>query len=178
VARELRSGPSFIRAACRMIGRQPSLGQGAGEMNDRKMNILLLVAVVTGLALLSSSGAAAGEAEAGLSSKHEDAFILYKYSLSDAKSSRASRISAGTEGNEVTYRYDGHALSCRTVMTGTITRTAEEGRTHVVGDFDVSNNSYGISQLSFDFYEAEEKTRTGSMLVDGEAVDLTHFDHR
>jgi hypothetical protein len=160
-----------------MIWLQPSLEQGAGEMNDRKMDILLLVAVVAGLALLSSSGAA-GEAEAGLSSKHEDAFILYKYSLLDAKSSRTPKISAGTEGNEVTYRYDGHALSCRTVMTGTITRTAEEGRTHVVGDFDVSNNSYGISQLSFDFYEAEEKTRTGSMLVDGEAVDLTHFDHR
>ena len=63
-------------------------------------------------------------------------------------------------------------------MTGSITRTAVEGRTHVVGDFDVSNNSYGISQLSFDFYEDEEKTRTGTMVVDGEAIDIMHFDHR
>jgi len=146
-------------------------------MNDRKMDIMLLVAVVTGLALLSSSGAA-GEAELGPSAKHEDAFILYKYSLLDAKRSRSSKISAGTEGNKMTYRYDGHALSCSTVMTGYITRTAAEGRTHVVGDFDVSNNSYGISQLSFDFYEDEEKTRTGTMVVDGEAIDILYFDHR
>ena len=146
-------------------------------MNDRKMDIVLFVAVVTGLALLSSSGVA-GEAGAGLSSKHEDAFVLYKYSLLDAETSRTSRISTGSEGNKVTFRYDGHALSCSTVMTGYITRTAVEGRTHVVGDFDVSNNTYGISQLSFDFYEDDEKTRTGTMAVDDEAIDITHFDHR
>jgi len=146
-------------------------------MNDRRMDIMLLVAVVTGLALLSSSGVA-GEAEGGLSSKQEDAFILYKYSLSDAKKSGTSKISAGTEGSKVTYKYDGHALSCSTVMTGYISRTAAEGRTHVVGDFDVSNNSYGISQLSFDFYEGEERTRTGTMVVDEEAIDIAHFDHR
>ena len=146
-------------------------------MNDRKMDVTLLVAVVTGLAFLSSSGAA-GEAEVGPSSKHEDAFILYKYSLLDAETSRTSRISAGTEGNKVTYRYDGHALSCSTVMTGYITRTAVEGRTHVVGELDVSNNSYGISQLSFDFYEEEEKTRTGTMVVDDEAIDIVHFDRQ
>ena len=146
-------------------------------MNDRKIHSMVLVAVVTGLALLSSSGTA-GEAEVGLSSKHEDAFILYKYSLLDAKRSPSSKISAGTEGNKVTYKYDGHALSCSTVMTGYITRTAAEGRTHVVGDFDVTNNTYGISQLSFDFYEEEEKTRTGTMVVDGEAIDMMHFDHR
>jgi hypothetical protein len=146
-------------------------------MNDRKMDVALLVAVVTGLALLSSSGIA-GEAEVGLSSKSEDAFILYKYSLLDAKKSSTSKISENTEDNKVTYRYDGHALSCRTVMTGYITRTSVEGRTHVVGNFNVSNNSYGISQLSFDFYEDEEKTRTGSMIVDDEAIDITHFDHR
>ena len=145
-------------------------------MSDRKTNINLLVAVATGLAVLSSG--VAGEAEAGLSSKHEDAFILYKYSLLDAQKGRTSKISASTEGNKVTYRYDGHALSCRTVMTGSITRTAVAGRTHVVGDFDVSNNSYGISQLSFDFYEEEENTRTGSMLVDDDAIDIVHFDRR
>jgi len=160
-----------------MICLQSALEQGASEMNDRKMDVMFLVAVLTGLALLSSSGAAS-EAAVGPSDKNEDAFILYKYSLSDAERSRTSRISAGTEGNKVTYRYDGHALSCSTVMTGYIARTAVEGRTHVVGEFDVSNNTYGISQLSFDFYEEEEKTRTGTMVVDGEAIDMMQFDHR
>jgi hypothetical protein len=42
----------------------------------------------------------------------------------------------------------------------------------------VSNNSYGISQLSFDFYEEEEKTRTGTMVVDDEAIDIVHFDRQ
>jgi len=160
-----------------MICLGPSFVQGESEMKDSKRVIISLVVLVSGLAFLTSFGAA-GETEAALSDKEEDAFVLYKYSLLDAKKNRSSKITASTEGNKTTYKYDGHALSCRTVMTGSITKTTLEDRTHVVGDFDVSNNSYGITQLSFDFYEEERKARTGTMTVDDKAIDIKHFDHQ
>jgi hypothetical protein len=146
-------------------------------MKDSKRNILFSVALIAGLAFLTSLEAA-GETKADLSDKDEDAFILYKYSLIDAKKNRSSKISESTEGNETTYKYEGHALSCRTVMTGTITQTALENRTHVVGDFDVSNNSYGITQLSFDFFDEGEKARTGTMTVNDKVIDIKHFDRQ
>jgi hypothetical protein len=63
-------------------------------------------------------------------------------------------------------------------MTGSITKTALENKTHVVGDFDVSNNSYGITSLSFDFYEEERKIRTGTMTVNDKVIDVKHFDRQ
>jgi hypothetical protein len=63
-------------------------------------------------------------------------------------------------------------------MTGSITKTASESRTHVTGDFDVSNNSYGITHLSFDFYDEGKKTRTGTMTVNDKVIDIKHFDHQ
>jgi hypothetical protein len=146
-------------------------------MKHSKQNTIFFVAIVVGLAFFTSLGAA-GETEVGISDKDDDAFILYKYSLLDAKKNRSSKITESTEGNKATYKYDGHALSCRTVMTGSITRTTLEDRTHVVGDFEVSNNSYGITELSFDFYEEGRKTRTGTMTVDDKVIDIKHFDYR
>ena len=146
-------------------------------MKDSKRSILFLVALVTSLVVLASSGAA-GEFSDDLSSKDEDAFILYKYSLMDAKADRSSRITERTKGNETIYSYDAHALSCRTVMTGSITKTTLEDRAHVVGDFDVANNSYGITKLSFDFYDEGKRTRTGTMTVNDKVIDMRHFDHR
>ena len=61
-------------------------------------------------------------------------------------------------------------------MTGSITKTAAESKTHVVGDFDVSNNSYGITQLSFDFYEVGKKKRTGTMTINDRVIDMKNFD--
>ena len=63
-------------------------------------------------------------------------------------------------------------------MTGSISNTDLENRTHVVGDFEVSNNSYGITQLSFDFYDEGKKTRTGTMTVNDKVIGIEHFDHR
>jgi hypothetical protein len=146
-------------------------------MKDSKQNSLFFAALIAGLAFFTSFGAT-GETEGGLSDKDEDAFILYKYSLIDAKKNRSPKITESTEGNETIYNYDGHALSCRTVMTGSITKTALENRTHVVGDFDVSNNSYGITQLSFDFYDEGRKTRTGTMTVNDKVIDIKHFDQK
>jgi len=135
------------------------------------------VVLIAGLAFFTTLGAA-GETKEGLSDEDEDAFILYKYSLIDAKKNGSSKITESTEGNETTYNYDGHALSCRTVMTGSITKTTLENRTHVVGDFDVSNNSYGITQLSFEFYDEGRKTRTGTMTVNDKVIDIKHFDQQ
>ena len=146
-------------------------------MKDSKQNTLFFVALIAGLAFFTSLGAA-GETKGGLSDRDEDAFILYKYSLIDAKQNRSSKITESTEANETILNYDGHALSCRTVMTGSISKTALENRTHVVGNFDVSNNSYGITQLSFDFYDEGRKTRTGTMTVNDKVIDIKHFDHR
>ncbi len=146
-------------------------------MKDSKQNIILFVALIAGLAFFTSLGAA-GETKGGLSDKDEDAFILYKYSLIDAKKNSFSKITENTEDNETIYDYDGHALSCRTVMTGSITNTTLENPTHVVGDFDVSNNSYGITQLSFDFYDEGRRTRTGTMTVNDKVIDIKHFDHQ
>ncbi len=146
-------------------------------MKNSKQSILFFVALIAGLAFFTSVGAA-DETKGGLSGKDKDAFILYKYSLIDAKKNRSPKIVESTEGNESIYNYDGHALSCRTVMTGSITKTILENRTHVVGSFDVSNNSYGITQLSFDFYDEERKTRTGTMTVDDKVIDIRHFDHQ
>jgi hypothetical protein len=146
-------------------------------MKDSKRYITPLVAFIACLALITSLGTA-GETGEGLSSQDDDAFILYKYSLIDAKKNRSSKITENTEGNETIYSYDGHALSCRTVMTGSITKTALEARTHVVGDFEVSNNSFGITRLSFDFYDEGERTRTGTMTVNDKVIDIKHFDHR
>ena len=146
-------------------------------MKDSKQDILFFVALIVGLAFFTSLGAA-GETKGGLSDKDDDAFVLYKYSLIDAEAKRSSKITESTEGNETIYNYDGHALSCRTVMTGSITKTSLENRTHVVGDFDVSNNSYGITQLSFDFYDEERKTRTGTMTVNDKVIDIKHFDRQ
>ena len=146
-------------------------------MKDSKQNIISLVVLIAGLTFFTSPGAA-GETEGDLSAQDKDAFILYKYSLIDARSDRSSKITESTEGNETTYNYEGHALSCRTVMTGSITKTALENRTHVVGDFDVRNNSYGITQLTFDFYDEGSKTRTGTMTVNNKVIDIKHFDHR
>ena len=146
-------------------------------MKRSKLNIQSWVAIAASLVLFTSLGAV-GDTQVDLSSKDEDAFTLYKYSLLDAKKNRASKITESTESGKTTYKYDGHALSCRTVMTGLITRTTLEDKTHVVGDFDVSNNSYGITQLSFDFYDAGKKDRTGTMTVDDKVIDIKHFDHR
>jgi hypothetical protein len=134
------------------------------------------VALITGLAFFTALEAT-GETKDSLSDQDEDAFILYKYSLIDAKN-RSSKITESTKDNETIYNYDGHALSCRTVMTGSITKTSLENRTHVVGNFDVSNNSYGITQLSFDFYDEGRKTRTGTMTVNDKVIDIKHFDRR
>ena len=146
-------------------------------MKDSKQNIIFFAALIAGLAIFTSLEAA-GETKGGLSDRDEDAFVLYRYSLIDAKKDRSSKITESTEGNETIYNYDGHALSCRTVMTGSITKTTLENRTHVVGDFDVSNNSYGITQLSFDFYDEGRKTRTGTMTVNDKVIDIKHFDHQ
>ncbi|MGI9626743.1 MAG: hypothetical protein ACR2QM_07905 [Longimicrobiales bacterium] len=146
-------------------------------MKASKQKVLFLVALIAGVAFFASSGAA-GEASGDLSGKDEDAFILYKYSLMDAKKNRSSKITESTKGNQTTYNYDEHALSCKTVMTGSITKTALEDRTHVVGEFAVSNNSYGITQLSFDFYDDGKRSRTGSMTVDDKVLDMGNFDHR
>ena len=146
-------------------------------MKNSKQSITFFVATIAGLAFLSSVGVA-GEGEVGISGKEEDAFILYKYSLIDARSDRSPKITESTEGNKTIYKYDGHALSCRTVMKGSISKTALENRTHVVGDFEVSNNSYGITQLSFDFYDEGKKIRTGTMTVDDKVIDINHFDYQ
>jgi hypothetical protein len=146
-------------------------------MKDCKQGILFFAALIAGLALFGSLGAA-GDAKEDLSDTDEDAFILYKYSLIDAKKNRSSKITESTEGNKTVYKYDGHALSCRTVMTGSITKTTLENRTRVVGSFDVSNNSYGITRLSFDFYDEGRKTRTGTMTVNEKVIDIKHFDHQ
>ncbi len=146
-------------------------------MRDSKRRILFFLALIACLAFLPSLGAA-DETKGGLTDKDEDAFILYKYSLMDAKRNRSSKIKESTEGNETIYSYDGHALSCRTVMTGSISNTTSEDRTHVVGDFAVSNNSYGITRLSFDFYDEGSRTRTGSMTVNDKVIDIKHFDHQ
>jgi hypothetical protein len=145
-------------------------------MRDRKRDILFSVALIAGLAFFTSMEAA-GETKDSLSDRDEDAFILYKYSLIDAKN-HSSKITESTKDNQTVYNYDGHALSCRTVMTGSITKTALESKTHVVGNFDVSNNSYGITRLSFDFYDEGRKTRTGTMTVNDKVIDIKHFDHR
>ena len=151
--------------------------RGESEMKDSKRDILFFVALIAGLAFFASLGAA-DETKGDLSGRDEDAFILYKYSLIDAKNNRSPKITESTEGNETIYNYDGHALSCRTVMTGSITKATLENRTHVVGDFAVSNNSYGITQLSFDFYDEGRKTRTGTMTVNDKVIDIKHFDHQ
>jgi hypothetical protein len=153
------------------------LEQGESEMKDSKRNTTFLVALIAGLAFFTSLGAAS-ESKGDLSDKDEDAFILYKYSLIDAKKSLSSKISESTEGNETIYEYDGHALSCRTVMQGSITKTALDNKTHVVGDFDVSNNSFGITRLSFDFYDEGKKARTGTMTVNDKVIDIKHFDRQ
>jgi hypothetical protein len=154
-----------------------AIAQGESEVKDSKRDVLFFVALIAALTFFVSFGAAA-ETEEGLSGRDEDAFILYKYSLMDAKKNRSPKISESTKDNETTYDYDGHALSCRTVMTGSITETTSENRTHVVGDFEVSNNSYGITQLSFDLYDEGKKTRTGTMTVNDKVIDIKHFDHR
>ncbi len=144
-------------------------------MKNSKQSIAFFVAMIASLAFFTSLRAA-GETDLGISDKEEDAFVLYKYSLLDAKTNRSPKITESTEGNKTIYKYDGHALSCRTVMQGSISKTALENRTHVVGDFEVSNNSYGITQLSFDFYDEGRKTRTGTMTVDDKVIDIKHFD--
>ncbi len=146
-------------------------------MKNSKQIITLFVAIIAGLAVFTSFGAA-GEIDVGISDKEEDAFILYKYSLIDAKRNRSPKITESTEANKTIYKYDGHALSCRTVMKGSISNTTLENRTHVIGDFEVSNNSYGITQLSFDFYDEGRKTRTGTMTVNGKVIDIKHFDYQ
>jgi hypothetical protein len=154
-----------------------TLRSGGSKMEGSKQNIIFFAALIAGLAFFTTLGAA-GDTKGDLSDQDEDAFILYKYSLIDAKKSRSSEITESTEGNKTTYNYAGHALSCRTVMTGSITKTTLENRAHVVGDFDVSNNSYGITKLSFDFYDDEKKTRTGTMTVNDKLIDIKHFDRR
>ena len=146
-------------------------------MKDSKQNIIFFAALIAGLAIFISLEAV-GETRGGLSDRDEDAFVLYRYALIDAKRDRSSNITESTEGNETIYNYDGHALSCRTVMTGSITKTTSENRTHVVGSFDVGNNAYGITQLSFDFYDEGTRTRTGTMTVNDEVIDIKHFDHQ
>ncbi len=63
-------------------------------------------------------------------------------------------------------------------MTGSITKTTLENRTHVVGEFEVSNNSYGITQVSLDFYHEGSKRRTGTITVDDKVIDISRFDRR
>ncbi len=63
-------------------------------------------------------------------------------------------------------------------MKGSISKATLDNRTHVVGDFEVSNNSYGITQLSFDFYDEGKRTRTGTMTVDDKVIDINHFDYQ
>ena len=146
-------------------------------MKNSKQRITLFVAIIACFAFFTSFGAA-GESDVVISGKEEDAFILYKYSLIDAKSNRSPKITEISEGDKTIYKYDGHALSCRTVMKGSISKTTLEDRTHVVGDFEVSNNTYGITQLSFDFYDEGSKTRTGTMTVNGKVINIEHFDNR
>ncbi len=146
-------------------------------MKYGKQRITLFVAIIACLTFFTSFGAA-GESDVDISDIEEDAFILYKYSLIDAKRNSSPKITENTEGNKTIYKYDGHALSCRTVMKGSISNTTLENRTHIVGDFEVSNNSYGITQLSFDFYDEGRKTRTGTMTVNGKVIGIENFDFR
>jgi hypothetical protein len=146
-------------------------------MKISNQSITFFVAIIAGLVFFTSFGAA-GESEVGISDQEEDAFVLYKYSLLDARKSRSQKITESTEGNKTTYEYDGHALSCSTVMKGSISKTILENRAHVVGNFKVSNNSYGITKLSFDFYDEGKNTRTGTMTVNGKVIDIDHFDYQ
>jgi hypothetical protein len=146
-------------------------------MKNSKQSFAFSVAIIAGLVFFTSFGAA-GESEVGISDQEEDAFILYKYSLLDAGKNRSPKITESTEGNKTIYQYDGHALSCSTVMKGSISKTTLENRTHIVGDFKVSNNSYGITRLAFNFYEEGTRTRTGTMTVDDKVIDIDHFDYQ
>ena len=58
-------------------------------MNGSKQNIIFFVAIIAGLMIFTSLGSA-GETKVELSAQDEDAFILYKYSLIDAKKDRSS----------------------------------------------------------------------------------------
>ena len=146
-------------------------------MRTDRRKLTLFAAIMASLVVMASAWAA-DDWDQGLSEKDRDAFVLYRYSLIDAKKKRSSKIRENSEGSQTTYEYDGHALSCRTVMTGSITTTASKDRTHVVGEFDVSNNSYGITRLSFDFYNEGKKTRTGTMTVNDRVIDMKRFDHQ
>ncbi len=73
-------------------------------MKDSKQSILFFVALITGLAFFTALEAA-GETKDSLSDQDEDAFILYKYSLIDAKN-RSSKITESTKDNETIYNHD------------------------------------------------------------------------
>jgi hypothetical protein len=136
------------------------------------------IAWVVGLALAGvfMAGHTWATGDPRLTAKDGDALILYEYSLLDAERKRSSKITTSTEGDTITYRYDAHALSCRTVMTGAMSKTVVDGRTRYVGAFDVSKNSYGIERLVFDFRQQGNGGRTGTMTVDGKVIDVKLFD--
>jgi hypothetical protein len=79
-----------------IYARHPSRW-GGSRMRDRHQSILFFAVLIASLAAFSSLGAA-GENKDGLTAQDEDAFILYKYSLIDAKNDRSSKITESTDG--------------------------------------------------------------------------------
>jgi len=166
-------------------------------MKNSRQNIVLIMAIVISLIFCASYGTAGDAKEdakdAGsekvevkatdnkkveVSDTDEEGFILYKYSMIDAKKGRSSKIVESTDGDKTTYTYNDHALSCGTVMTGSIIKTKSEKSTHVVGDFKVGENTYDITKLSFEFDEDESKKRVGTMTVQGKVVDMQYFNYK
>lgn len=118
------------------------------------------------------SGKTFGE---NLSVKDEDGYILYKYSMLDAKKRSSSKIATSNNGNTTTYNFNGHKLSCGTIMTGVIFVSKEEEKTTVVGDFNVEKNTFKISKLSVNFFENKSRKRSGTITIDEKVLDIGNF---
>ena len=144
---------------------------------SRKSLLIVLAAILTGF-ISSFSLAAANTNDFTLAEQDDDGFILYKYSLIDAGQNKSSEITESSKSNSQTYSYNSHTLSCGTKMTGSITKTTSDGKTHVVGEFEVSNNEYGITHLSVDFIENSTNIRDGSLTINDRTVDIKQFDNR
>jgi hypothetical protein len=112
-----------------------------------------------------------------LTETENDGYILFKYSLNDAKNSRNTKIIKKVEGNVVTYEYKDHVLSCGTHMNGFIKITDNNEKISYEGNFNIDNNPYNITKLSIDFSETKKLPvkRTGILKIDGKDYDVNLF---
>jgi hypothetical protein len=142
----------------------------------KKIIQVLLLGVFLTVSLVGCSSSQAATDNKKLSDVENDSYILYTLSYNEAlqlNGASSSTIKVNKSDAQNTYTYTEHVLSCGTHMNGEIKEDLKDNIKTITGSFNVTKNSYGITDLKVnDTVDMSSNKKTGYLEVNGKQVDI------